>query len=303
MTNHFDVIVLWGHKLHSHTHSYIHYAFHKAFTFMGYNCLWLDNDDNISHINLNNALFITEGQVDQNIPIRSDGTYLLHNCDGSKYVNVKAKYNMQTITNTSLNLYKHTKLTDYAYYCGDCFTLCWATDLLPEEINKNIENIKNNNNYISNEIKELNFVGMPTGPWDSVKLWCTQNNITYNQCGGFSNNVSMEKSIELIKNSVIAPAIQEPWQVENGYIPCRIFKNISYGKIGITNNKFVYDVFKNDDVELIYDDNIFNLLDKAMECKNDKDLLVKQMEYVRDNHTYINRIYSLFEFLEIMSRL
>lgn len=301
MVTGFNLIVLWGHKLHSHTHSYIHYAFHKAFHHLEYNCLWLDDDDvinnKISHIDFTNTLFITEGQVDKHIPIRSDCTYILHNCDGSKYVNVKAKYNMQVITKTSLNTYKHTKLTNYAYYCGDCFTLCWATDLLPEEINKNIQNIKNNN--IFNKL-ELNFVGMPTGPWDSVKLWCTQNNITYNQCGGFSNNVSMDENVTLIQNSIIAPAIQEPWQVENGYIPCRIFKNISYGKIGVTNNKFVYDVFKNDDIELIYDDNIFNLLNKAMECKDDKDLLLKQMEYVRDNHTYINRINSLFEFLEIM---
>ena len=31
MVMEFKQIVIWGHKLHSHTHSYIHYAFHKAF--------------------------------------------------------------------------------------------------------------------------------------------------------------------------------------------------------------------------------------------------------------------------------
>ena len=299
MVNQYNIIVLWGHKLHSHTHSYIHYAFHKTFNFLGYKCLWLDNNDNIDNYNLSNALFITEGQVDQNIPIRSDGTYLLHNCNGSRYINVKNKYNIQTITQTSLNTYKHTKLTDYAYYCGDCFTLCWATELLPDEITINIEKVKNNE--INSNSHFLNFIGMPTLPWDNVKLWCDKNKITYKQYGGFSNNVSMNKNVKLIQNSIIAPAIQEQWQVDNGYIPCRIFKNISYGKLGITNNKFVYDIFKNDNIQLIYDDNTFNLLDKAINNNNNKELLIKQMEYVRDNHTFINRIYSLFEFLEIMN--
>ena len=34
----------------------------------------------------------------------------------------------------------------------------------------------------------------------------------------------------LIQESIIAPALQTDWQVEHEYIPCRIFKNISYGK-------------------------------------------------------------------------
>lgn len=84
-------VVLWGHKLHSHTHSYIHGAFVKAFEYKGYKTLWLDNNDNINNIDFNNSLFITEGQVDKNIPIRNDCYYVLHNCDGSKYANIPKK--------------------------------------------------------------------------------------------------------------------------------------------------------------------------------------------------------------------
>ena len=28
-------VVIWGHKLHTHTHSYIHYGFYKAFNKLG----------------------------------------------------------------------------------------------------------------------------------------------------------------------------------------------------------------------------------------------------------------------------
>lgn len=287
----YNKIILWGHKLHTHTHSYIHFGFYRAFKHLGYDVLWLDEDDDLN-IDLSNSLFITEGQVDKNIPLLEDCTYILHNCNGDKYKNIKKKYNMQVITKTSLNTYNFKKLSDYAFYCGDCFTICWATDLLPEEIDININKVKNDE-IISK--KQLNFIGLPTGPWDDVLIWCINNDIKYTRYGGFGNNIDMDTHIKLIQESIIAPAIQEEWQVENGYIPCRIFKNISYGKMGITNNSFVNELFNN---ELIYDTDIHKLLDKSLQF-NDKNKLIELMIYVRDNHTYINRIYSLFEFLEL----
>ena len=286
-------IVLWGHKLHSHTHSYIHYGFKRGFEHLGYKVLWLDNTDNISTIDFTNSLFITEGNVDESIPMRDDCIYILHNCNGQKYP-VKHKYNLQVITSSALKQYKFNKMEEeYCYYQNDLIMMCWATDLLPDEINKNIELVKNNQLKIENE---LNFVGMSIYPWDEVKKWCENNNIIYNNYGGFSNNVSPERNMELIQNSVLAPAVQEQWQVDNGYIPCRIFKNISYGKMGMTNNKFVNELFDN---KLIYDTDIHRLMDKGYhyEYNADKNLLITLMENVRDKHTYINRCNAILLFL------
>ena len=80
--------VAWGHKLHSHTHSYIHGAFIKAFDKLGYKTIWLDDSDDISGINFEGTLFLTEGQVDSKIPIRDDCFYLLHYPRDSKYTNI-----------------------------------------------------------------------------------------------------------------------------------------------------------------------------------------------------------------------
>jgi hypothetical protein len=294
-----EKVIIWGHKLHSHTHSYIHYGFYNAFKKLNYDTYWFDNLDNTDDFNFDNCLFITEGQVDANIPINNNSIYILHNCNGEKYKDIKKKFNLQVITKSDLERYKFDKIDRCSYYHGDLLMMCWATDLLPEDINKNIVKVKNN----SIETKDvLNFVGMPLYPWDEVKLWCDNNNITYNSFGGFNKtNVSSERNMELIQESVLAPAIQEPWQVEHGYIPCRIFKNISYGKIGITNNKFVNEfVF---DGKLLYDEDIHKLMDKAIEFKSSpeyKDTLIKLMELVRDNHTYINRVNSIIKFLNIM---
>jgi hypothetical protein len=295
----FDKIIIWGHKLHSHTHSYIHNGFYIAFKHLGYNTYWFDNLDDVDDFNFDNCLFITEGQVDKYIPINNTSTYILHNCDNDKYSNIIKKYNLQVITKRDLDLYNYKKLdNEFAFYEKNLLIFCWATDLLPDEIDKNIDLVKN---YKIKSKNELNFVGMPLYPWDEVKLWCENNGITYNSYGGFNNNnKSIEENVKLIQDSIIAPAIQESWQVENGYIPCRIFKNISYGKMGITNNKFVNDFIF--DGKLIYDTDIHKLMDKAIEFNSSpeyKDTLIRLMELIRDKHTYINRVNAILEFLKL----
>tara|TARA_B100001121_G_scaffold202158_1_gene176822 strand:+ start:322 stop:1239 length:918 start_codon:yes stop_codon:yes gene_type:complete len=303
----FDKVIIWGHKLHTHTHSYIHYGFYKAFKHLNYDVYWLDDNDinndmnnNIyNNLNFDNCLFITEGQVDKNIPINESSIYILHNCSKQKYRTIKKKFNLQVITKSDLERYKFNRIDIASYYGGDQLVLCWATDLLPEEINNNILKVKENK-IISKNV--LNFVGMPLYPWDEVQIWCNNNNIEYNSMGGFSNtNVSSEKNMELIQESILAPAIQEPWQVEHGYIPCRVFKNLSYGKMVLTNNRFVNDyLFEG---KLLYNEDIHKLMDMGIEFNNNnqKKLLIELMENVRDNHTYINRIQSIIKFLEINS--
>lgn len=287
----FNQIIIWGHKLHSHTHSYIHFAFYKTFKYLGYNCLWLDNNDDISQINFTKSLFITEGQVDQDIPLLDDSIYILHNCSSLKYQNITNKINLQVITKSDLDRYTFIKCpNEYGFYTDNMIMMCWGTDLLPDEINKNIDLVKDDKLEIT---KNLNFVGMSIYPWDEVKLWCENNGYHYSNYGGFNNNVTCEKNMELIQKSILAPAFQEKWQVENGYIPCRIFKNISYGKMGITNNSFVNEIFDN---KLIYGEDIHKTLDLAL-ANNDKDTLISLMEEVRDKHTYINRVNFILWFL------
>jgi hypothetical protein len=60
-----DKVVIWGHKLHTHTHSYIHEGFFRAFENLGYPTYWFDKLDDIADFDFSNTFFITEGQVDQ----------------------------------------------------------------------------------------------------------------------------------------------------------------------------------------------------------------------------------------------
>jgi hypothetical protein len=99
---------------------------------------------------------------------------------------------------------------------------------------------------------------------------------------------------EFINRSYISPSIQGKWQVNKGYIPCRIFKNISYGEFGITNSKSVYDLFSGN---IVYDVDIELLVEKSIEKRNTITLseLNEQILFVKENHTYVNRIKNILD--------
>lgn len=57
--------------------------------------------------------------------------------------------------------------------------------------------------------------------------------------------VSMEENVRLVQQAYLAPSVQgsqhlkhvDEQGVTKAYIPCRIFKNLSYGALGVTNNE------------------------------------------------------------------
>jgi hypothetical protein len=299
--NNIKQIIIWGHKLHSHTHSYIHYGFEKAFKHLGYQTYWLDNSDNITGINFDNSLFITEGQVDSNIPINPTSYYVLHNCNFDKYKTLDPT-KILTLQVFTLDAHKYKakpiKNTIGCYCLSDCIFIPWATDLLPHEIDNNINNL---NNILNSKDNNVYLVGMPIYPWDEVQMYCLANGLKYNQVGGFSkNNVDSAENMRLIQNSKLAPSVQNQWQAEHGYIPCRIFKNISYGKMGLTNNKTVMELFEN---KILYSENIHTLMNLGLEFENKdleykKSILIPLMENIKNNHTYLNRIDLIFRYFD-----
>jgi len=292
----FNKIIIWGHKLHSHTHSYIHYCFYKAFKYLGYETLWLDNNDNIDHINFNNSLFITEGQVDGQIPLYKDCYYLLHNCYDEKYHTMSNKCNLQVYTDDVLK-YNLNKLEDFVYadYHGKCLYMPWATDLLPDEIERNKPAIPFNKNS-----KVINWVGsLGYGIFGNIPQinpfieTAKKNGINFQHWA----SVSFDQNIELIRNSYMGVTIVGQWQHEKNYIPCRIFKNISYGQFGITNSRASNDILQG---KIVYNDNTEQLFYDAKNRLEKLSLheLHSLMDFVKNKHTYLNRVENILSFIE-----
>jgi hypothetical protein len=296
--------VAWGHKLHTHTHSYIHNGFILVFKHLGYPTLWLDKNDDISTIDFEGSLFLTEGQVYHNMPCLASCYYIVHNIpyyEPLEIVPKSHKLTLQVFTKDKVHDPNLICLQPCMYYGYRCIFMPWATDLLPHEIDENIRQI---NTIAPTSPPELNFIGMGTPPWEHVAHYCNKNGIKYRQIGGYSNNnVNVHDNIKLIQQSIVAPAIQTDWQIEHGYIPCRIFKNISYGKMGMTNSEVVYHLFQD---KILYSSNIHQLMDMGLQFESNsmeykQKIIISLMECVRDHHTYLNRIHSIFHCFDLLS--
>lgn len=294
----FKQVVIWGHKLHSHTHSYIHAAFYKAFCALGYSTLWLDNYDTIEEIDFSQTLFITEGQVDQKMPHRDDSWYVLHNCDARRYTDLQSKNRCIVLQVYTHDVLKRSaeKIEPCIYYdiSGRVIYMPWATDLLPSEV----DTIRKNLTLKKDPF--VSFIGtIGGGHFGNVQEINAFKKASI-ECGMpfvHKVHVDLPETIALTQTAFMAPALQGPWQVEKGYIPCRIFKNISYGAFGITNSKTVWELF---DKKIIYNPDCYQLFYDAKRRIEEASLSYMHdlMDLIKNRHTYINRINHLLVFFD-----
>ena len=301
---------VWGHPLHSHTHSYIHNGFYRAIRYMGYECDWLQNSPTVLEI-APNTVFITEGQVDTHIPLRPDCFYLLHNCNKEKYLaagipesNIlrmlvlteRTSKEGQPVLGKTWNRYFGDEIspTIHDFETRSIF-IRWATDLLPPEVDYMMQNLE----AIARKKKTgLYFVGFYCGIQQEYGKFLEQYGIPYIPVGGFSDaNVSIEENVSRIQSSLFAPAIVHDHQQATGYVACRIFKNISYGAFGVTNSQAVVDFFGEhaDEYSLVFDLDLKKLTDKAFHRMMNRNFTSerKLMGFIRDEHTYVNRVQAL----------
>ena len=337
----FDKVVIWGYPLHSHTHSYIHYGWYRAFKHLGYETYWFNDNDYPNDFVFKKILFITEGYADKKIQLDASNIYCVHMCiNPEKYVSdgvnarcIDIRYNVKSIKDCNYNYSLDEEIrnniakqiSSVSYYqklhdnsgisCSnnkkleyEAFYTAWATDLLPHEFNESDIDIKKENSiYWVGSIGQGNYLNIL-----KFKQSCDTHkpkiNFIYND--PWKTPLDHNKCKELMQKSYITPDIRgsgDKHKIANGetgdchkdtgYLPCRIFKAISYGCLGITNSKAVRDLFINDDIDIIYSDNESELLKLGNDKKNDKDLIKKQMNYVKDNHTYINRINDLLSII------
>ena len=301
---HFDKVVIWGHKLHSHTHSYIHDAFYKAFKHLGYDVYWLDSKDDVRNFDFNNCLFLTEGQADAGMPQVASSYYLLHNCVMAQYRELLDSGHaivFQVYTHRCKGQHDDIQKVNECMYVsksGKIVYMPWATDLLPHEIEKMQKKVQRH--WDKSKDKVAYWIGTLGGGYhgnaDQIapfKKACEKKGITFKHL----THVSPQENQNLIFNSQIAPTIVGKWQADEGYIPCRIFKNISYGQFGVTNSQTVYDLFER---KIVYNSDTSQLLNDAMKKIKDLTLfeLLDLMNFVKTKHTYINRVELLLGFLD-----
>lgn len=294
----FKHVIIWGHALHTHTHSYVHNAFYRAFASMGYDVKWFDDSNAEAAVyNWQDCLFITEGQVCKNMPLIKGNTYILHNCyDQAMWDKINSEnidyLKLQVYTNDVLN-YNLPEIEPFIFHDapGRMIYMPWSTDLLPNEIIPFPVTQKTTTCHWIGTLGDGEF-----GNREQINPFvnaCRDNGIGFEQWTG----LSIEQNRNLISESYMAPAIVGKWQKEKGYIPCRIFKNVSYGNYAMTNSKAVHDLFQG---AIIYSEHEYELFEKMIDKMGSRTYtkdLIDNIKFVRDKHTYINRINTLLSVL------
>jgi hypothetical protein len=318
-------IVIWGHPLYSHTHSYVHSSYYKAAKSMGHEVYWFHDQDYPKDFDYSNTTFITEGFADANIPLNSSSTYFVMYCPSPKkyldagvkrYIDVRCvakdhhdhihSYSVDKTTTqkvgpscyfvpkTNNKVHVKNNYIDYTIDDFDKFYLSWATNLLPSEFN--MEDV-----YLKRE-NAIYFCGSLSGSGicENLSNWlpfineCKKHGIAFYHNDPWKNPLSDDKVKELVQKSILGIDIRGPEHVKTSIITCRIFKNISYGHLGLTNSEEIY---KEMDGNCIYNPNPQELFRLGMEKRTDYETIKKSMLYVKENHTYINRITSMFSIL------
>lgn len=340
-------VIIWGYPLHSHTHSYIHYGWHKTFTALGYDTYWFHDNQypDPRQFDYTNCLFITEGYADSNIPLHESNVYIVHVARyPMKYIAVGARlidlrYNVRSMYDCNYQyntmdkescgkIQRISSASKYEAKASDrdlnqtwwarpseeityeALYMYWATDLLPAEINLE-------HRFINPASPPATvFIGsIGAGNYNEVyklKGACERHGIQFTHIDPWKNPISFDDNRTLIQSCFITPDVRGSGELaktsvgdtgtchkQNGYVPCRIFKNISYGKFCATNSKAVQDALcLGDSLHIMpCEEDEQKLVELCLKEHNNHDLIKQQMEWVRDNHTYVNRINDIVQVL------
>lgn len=329
-------IIVWGALPDTgHTHCFIHDSIARAAASMGIETYWLDNRHNVPPEFFDDAIIISEQWLvfangnSNRLPLRKSSCYIIHylgnkgpvegNPGASMYLGKVGKlidfrfasdWGMGSVPDKNYAYHfepeKYEKLSVASYYeSGDLydnFYSIWATDLLPEEIRLT------DRLYLPKEPKYAFFGG--TIRDDNKKVFdgfikaCNDTSVAWVHNCPWKNPLSINDIRTKVRESFIAPDFRPDNHISNNYISCRILKNISYGKMGVTNSKAAYDFFNK---EVIFDENTELLFYKAKESAEmqskiigGKDAkLLFLMNDIKKNHTYINRVNDMIKAAEI----
>ena len=238
-------VVIWGYPPDTHTHSYIHLGFAKAFAYLDYDVVWCDDDSDYAD-EVKDSIVITEKNCINHLPIEKSSQYFIHNlADDLK------KHEGDNIHN--LLVYHEgydwgvdwQSIDDWSWYDKDTKTavIMWATDLLPGEVEEKIPV------PYDADRTDINYVGSLDGGYlQKFSAVVNSHGKRFIASGGYGPSskgfVDSKQLTKLVKDSYLNFDFRPECHLKNGYVPCRIFKNMSYGCWTGTNSEKILKFFE-----------------------------------------------------------
>ncbi|MCL5798058.1 MAG: hypothetical protein M1366_04610 [Patescibacteria group bacterium] len=285
----FNKVVIWGLRSVNNTYRYIQGHFFETLRKLEYPVVWVDDEIKNGVVISNGDLVISANVGGNNLPIKKEIFYCLHNFDSGFYKNIsdKRRIVIQVYTNDAeKGCEKWDKVTFFDREKQILYQP-WGTNLLPGEFYEPVyrkrsplaffigsiwDNLRHQGN-----IRKIN----------ELKKVLKNNNLTFIHLQG----VPDWWNAFLVRASRIAPAIAGEWQERANYLPCRVFKNVSYGQIAVTNVGKFHDLFKGFTID---GKDIEELIGNALllKAKDYIELVYEQQKEVK-KHTYFQSLLNI----------
>jgi hypothetical protein len=230
-------LIAWGGTNGLEAHRHIHQHFVRAASKMGWKSQIVP-DQPESRIYLKpGCLVIVADIYANNIGEAVPGVdYVIHNFNADhplvQTANPENLLRLQVWTDDAYGM----RWSDFRSYDRNDRILFqpWGTDLFSEEFMDPIYNPYTNEvTFVGAIWSELNN-GVELGNMEMIetlRLLCADNGLKLRLLTQISDN----QAKAAIRSARLAPSFASGWQVQHNYLPCRVFKNISYGALGFTN--------------------------------------------------------------------
>lgn len=289
----FGKVVIWGLRRSVDSFRYIHQHFHETLVKIGADVVWCDDLETHRDIVRSGDLVFAVNVAAKHLPIVKGAFYVLHNTGAeiNDQIPLSHRITLQVYTKASQTAPGGVKWMSGTYYYPETRMLVqpWGTNLLPSEFMPPVSP-KGRNRKMSFWVGAI---------WQNPQ---GQGNI--NEIAAFKRVLALHgkrfQQLRFIPNSwnakavrwsCVAPAVAGAWQAENHYLPCRMFKNISYGQLGLSNVLGFDDILGD---AACLDTDIGALVDRAMSFgdKAFTETIAAQQEAVKQ-HTYVGKIQNI----------
>lgn len=290
-------IVIWGLKSVRHTHRFIHSSFNSNFENLGYEVLWVDDQRRNHDLIRKNDVILGVNVANKHLPIRSDTKYILHNISPEElglednFIQLQV-YTLDSsgegLNNPWIKWNSQMRILFQPWGVPTSKSKWLQPAVSPGKQENWVGSIWNNSENQGNEI-EIN----------EFKKSLRNVSLTFKQIGSPNllrpNGISEMSAARHVNKSPIGAAIVGRWQMTNGYIPCRLFKNIASGAMPVSNGDYS-ELFG--DKDGIFNTNLEFLVEEALsKGMKERSEIVRTAQELLTPYTYEAGIKRIMEFL------
>jgi hypothetical protein len=262
--------------------------------------IWTDDAPSYQAYVISNSLVLSWDGAMAHIPQREDCFYIHH---ANETALSKVPKSHKLILMTYQNMPQNTDIIKFAeacYYNKVTQTLYqpWGTFLEADEF---CSPTFNKDSVVMNWVGSVwvcieDPLASNVEEVELLKQALVRYNISFKQ----STNTTIGAHRELIRASRIVPQTASKWVVNNNYLTCRVFKNISFGQMSgsiVDHFKHIYGD------SMIIEPDIFLLVDKMMAVPEKEYLerIIAQQEYTK-NYTYSRSIERILNAIDIIKQ-